>query len=334
MFDLLPEIIFEVGKLLDGPSLVACLQVAQAWHNTLYPLAWRTISHRHWIRGEFPLMYWVLLNNENGPHTKGQEQREAKVLWGLLHTRSLTFHNVKTIQTKNPFSPQRVLPVPATQFFLAIQNTPNLVHFSLAMVIQGPSDDQLSLLFKLLGKMPMLEAVEIILSARTRLVAIEQLFPLFAKLKELKIAGRWYTGTPTLGPVSDNIEPWKLQDLKIDRFDISFLPYCPALKELTLDLNGIKESNLPVNRLLRRKILEQVHGLSKLDAITLSMHSLGQVDVQKFVKHDSNTADKNEAIRWIHTPRRVTAPQWLVRKKKPESPALFTLEDIFALFCG
>ncbi|KAG0279900.1 hypothetical protein BGZ96_001774 [Linnemannia gamsii] len=334
MLDLLPEILFEIGKLLDGPTLVTCLQVALAWHNTLYPLAWRSISHRHWIRGEFPLMYWLPLSNENGPHTKVQKQREAKILWGLQHTRSLTFHNVKTIQTKNPFSPQRLLPVPATQFFLAVQNTPNLVHFSLAMVIQGPSDDQLSLLFKLLEKMPMLEAVEIILSARTHLVAIEQLFPLFAKLKELKIAGRWYTGTPTLGPVSDNIKPWKLQDLKIDRFDISFLPYCPMVKDLTLDLNGIKESNRPVNPLLRKKILDQVHGLSKLDAVTLSMHCFGQVDVQKFVKHDSNPADKSEVVRWKYTPRFITAPQWSVRKKKPDSPSLFTLEDIFALVCG
>ncbi|KAG0315942.1 hypothetical protein BGZ97_007671 [Linnemannia gamsii] len=246
MLDIPPEILFEIGKLLDGPSLVACLQVARDWHNILHPLSWRTISHRHWIRGEFPLMHWVPLDNKSGPHTKGQEQREAKILQGLLHTRSITFHN----------------------------------------------------------------------------------------LKELKIAGRWYTGASTLGTVPDKIEPWKLQILKIDRFDLSFLPYCPEVKELTLDLNGIKESKRPVDPLLRKKILEQVHGLSKLNAINLSMHCFGQVDVQKFVKDKIETAHKDDVIRWIQAPRSGTVPQWSVRKKKPVSLTLLTLEDIFALFCG
>jgi hypothetical protein len=202
------------------------------------------------------------------------------------------------------------------------------------MLNQGPSDQQLSMIFVLLEMMPKLEAVEIILPSRTRLVAIERSFPLFAKLKELKIAGRWYTGASTLGTVPDKIEPWKLQILKIDRFDLSFLPYCPEVKELTLDLNGIKESKRPVDPLLRKKILEQVHGLSKLNAINLSMHCFGQVDVQKFVKDKIETAHKDDVIRWIQAPRSGTVPQWSVRKKKPVSLTLLTLEDIFALFCG
>ncbi|KAF9147017.1 hypothetical protein BG015_011412 [Linnemannia schmuckeri] len=325
------EILFEIGKLLDGPSLVDCLQVAKDWHNTLQPLVWRTISHRHWNRGDFPLLYWIPLSRKNGPHTKAQKQREAEILWGLRHTCDLTFHNVVAIPRRNRFHQQPSLSVPASQFFLTVRRTPNLVRFALGMVSVNLSDHQLSTLFKLLNEMPKLEAVEIILPARSLPVLIETHFSFFAKLKELKLSGRWYTGVPTLGPIPDKITPWKLQELKTDRLDKSFLPYCPDLKGLTLDVNGINDPRHPVDLSLRKKFIEQLQELSKLDTINLNMYWRGQVDVQKFVKHNNNN-EKVEAIRWVHTPQRVHTPvPHRPAKKIYAGPVLFALKDIFDL---
>ncbi|KAG0315943.1 hypothetical protein BGZ97_007672 [Linnemannia gamsii] len=144
--------------------------------------------------------------------------------------------------------------------------THNLVRFALVMVVHGPEDHILSSIFKLLHKLPRLEALEINLPCRNRQVPIKHHFQLLSRLKELKIAGGWYRGVEPMGPVPDNILPWKLQHLTSDRLDMFFFPYCLNLERLSFTTSGLR-FGVPENTSFKQKVVEQLQQLVKLETI-------------------------------------------------------------------
>ncbi|KAG9072901.1 hypothetical protein KI688_000682 [Linnemannia hyalina] len=259
------EVLLTIGELLDGRSLAACLQVARDWYDALCPFVWTTISERQWTNYTFPPVSWIPLINDNGHLIASQEQRKAKIDWGLQQTRYLTFYNNNALAKKLPWYKSSRLPrqILMIQLVHVVQRTLNLVRFSLVMMYHGPDDVNLATMLELLHQKPMLEAVEIDLPYRTRLVPIKHHFQLFARLKELKIGGDWYRGVKTLGFTPDNITPWKLKHLTIDRLDMSFFRFCPSLERLTFSssINGYRD---PESLEVREVIMEQLRQLIKL----------------------------------------------------------------------
>jgi hypothetical protein len=134
------------------------------------------------------------------------------------------------------------------------------------MVVHGPEDHILSSIFKLLHKLPRLEALEINLPCRNRQVPIKHHFQLLSRLKELKIAGGWYRGVEPMGPVPDNILPWKLQHLTSDRLGMFFFPYCLNLERLSFTTSGLR-FGVPENTSFKQKVVEQLQQLVKLETI-------------------------------------------------------------------
>ncbi|KAF9545717.1 hypothetical protein EC957_010580 [Mortierella hygrophila] len=262
------EVLLAIGELLDGRSLVACLQVTQDWHDTLRHFVWTTISERQWTHYDFPPASWIPLIDYDGPLIASQEQRKAKVEWGLQQTRSLTFYNNNALANKLHWCRKSRLPrqILMIQLVHVVQRTPNLVRFSLVMMYHGPDDINLATMLELLHKMPKLEAVEIDLPYRRRLAPIKGHFRLFARLKELKIGGDWYRGVKTLGPAPDKTMPWNLKHLTIDRLDMSFFRFCPSLERLTFSsfISGYSD---PETLEVREVIVGQLRQLTKLVTI-------------------------------------------------------------------
>ncbi|KAF9147016.1 hypothetical protein BG015_011411 [Linnemannia schmuckeri] len=233
MINLPPEILLGIGELLEKQSLLACLQVSQDWYYALHLTVWTTISKQHWIHPAFPLRQWTPLPDDATPYTDAQKKRDTKILRCLQQTYSLTFHDNKSLRSTG-IHIRLPTQIAMSQLHAVVQRTSNLVRFSLVMWGRGPSDYILSLILKLLYEMPRLEAVEINLERR-RLFPIKRHFPLFAKLKEIRIEGDWYRGVKTVGPAPDKIMPWKLQHLTIDCLDMSFFRYCPNLEKLSFN---------------------------------------------------------------------------------------------------
>lgn len=291
------EILLTLGELLDGGSLVACLQVSQDWYNALSPFVWTTISKNHWIKYTFPLRHWIPIEGHSGLHDQAKEQKDAKIILGLQHTRSLTFYNNNAITRKKAYI--RILPqIPMSQLILALERMPKLVCFSLVMSTNGPYDYSLSSILWLLHDIDSLQVVEIDLPYRSRQVAIKHHFPLLAKLRELKIAGDWYRGVKTLGPLPVEYTPWKLQKFNIDRLDMSFFHYCPDLKEFTFDVTGSEEyGGAGGSSTIIPKIVGQLQGLLELNTIVLSKSWGWHKDVYTVLK------EKEDEARWILTPQ-------------------------------
>ncbi|KAG0279901.1 hypothetical protein BGZ96_001775 [Linnemannia gamsii] len=308
------EILLSLGELLDGRSLVACLRVSQHWHNALRPFVWTTISKNHWISYKFPLRHWIPLEDHPRPHDQAQEQQNAKIIYGLQHTRSLTFYNNNAITIKETHI-HILSQIPMLRLILVLERMPNLVSFSLVMSSHGPDDYSLSSILRLLHDIDSLQAVEIDLPYRSRQVAIKHHFTLFARLKELKIAGDWYRGAKTLAPEPIEYTPWKLQQFNIDRLDMSFYHYCPDLKELTFDVTGSQEyGGVGGSPTIIPKIVRQLQGLSRLNTIVLSMYWGWQKHVYTVAK------DRDDEARWVLTPQGSGV--------NLRSPAVLTLQEI------
>ncbi|KAF9134667.1 hypothetical protein BGW39_006256 [Mortierella sp. 14UC] len=222
-------------------------------------------------------------NNSKKPaSTKDKIRLDADVHWWLRHTRSLTWYNNNALLETKMF--MRLPPqMPTSQLVLVLRRTPNLVHFSLVMASHGADKQFLSSILALLRDLPHLTALEIDIPRRDWIVPIKEHLQLFAKLKELKIAGDWYGGVRTLEPMmqqrqqeqgQEQVElyaPWKLQILEIDRSDMSFFPYCPDLEYVAFNYraygygHGVTE-DCPFNQ----RILGQLQGMLRLHTVVLT----------------------------------------------------------------
>ncbi|KAF9545718.1 hypothetical protein EC957_010581 [Mortierella hygrophila] len=170
------------------------------------------------------------------------------------------------------------------QLSKALQRTVNLSHFSLVMDTHGINELTIRHIFQLLHGLPYLSNLEIDLPLQdSKETSIELYFPVFAKLKELRIAGRWYEGVETLRPAPTTVIPWVLKYLTIYRLDMSFFRFCPDLEHLTINpsINNNRDSETLE---VKEVIVEQLQGLSKLSTVVLNVRYSLDMKVGKIVK--------------------------------------------------
>ncbi|KAF9903080.1 hypothetical protein EC991_004254 [Linnemannia zychae] len=171
----------------------------------------------------------------------------------------------------------------------------------------------------ILARLRSLSELELELHQVKCIKAIEEFFPLFAKLTVLKIRGHWYSGANTLFSNSDEVIPWRLKELDIDRIDKSFLPYCPDLEHLTLAFNTSSEYEYADRSEFKATILEQLQGLSKLHTIVIRDLPF---DDELGVRHRLSKCEGDDN-RWSY----IT----LTEDEQGFRPVFVTLQELFSL---
>ncbi|KAG9072900.1 hypothetical protein KI688_000681 [Linnemannia hyalina] len=238
-------------------------------------MIWGTIGKKDWIHCAF---FLKSKNTFSDP-----AENRTRVYRYLQHVRSLTWHNNHALLRDLVFSH-----VPRQMHLVQLRNvlrrTVNLSHFSLVMDTHGIEEPAIRSIFRLLHKLPYLSNLEIDLPLQgSKVTCNEQYFPVFAKLKELRIAGHWYEGFETLRPAPTTVIPWVLKYLTIYRLDMSFFRFCPDLEHLTINpsVNNNRDSETLE---VKEVIVEQLQGLSKLSTVVLNVRYSLDVDVGKIVK--------------------------------------------------
>ncbi|KAF9906055.1 hypothetical protein EC991_001063 [Linnemannia zychae] len=138
---------------------------------------------------------------------------------------------------------------------------------------------------------------------RDWIVPIKEYLRLFAKLKELKIAGDWYGGVRTLEPTMQQWQhgqeqtqvehnmPWKLQILVIDRHDMSFFPYCPNLEHFTYTSRAYEYGHGVFGRCpCKQRISEQLQSMSRLHTVVII--SAFDIDEREFKVRAASEGDE------------------------------------------
>jgi hypothetical protein len=132
------------------------------------------------------------------------------------------------------------------------------------MARQGIDDYILSSIPHLLQDLDYLSEFEVDIPRQGLAISIRKYLPLFAKMEQLKIGGNWYSGVETLETMSIEVIPWKLQRLAIDRINMSFLPFCPQLEQLTFSHSLSRVENFQRLK-VKKGIVVQLQGLSRLN---------------------------------------------------------------------
>jgi hypothetical protein len=145
---------------------------------------------------------------------------------------------------------------------------PDLTHFSLAMTEFSPNDKYLWETLQILAKMKHLTDLELDLSQPGRPKDIKDLFPLFAKLTNLRVRGDWYDGADTLDPFPNGATPWKLKNLYIDSISKSFFPYSQNLERVTLALSLTIYDSTDLSG-FKNAIIMQLQQLPRLNTIVI-----------------------------------------------------------------
>ncbi|KAG9072899.1 hypothetical protein KI688_000680 [Linnemannia hyalina] len=323
MFELPPELVLAIGTLLDNRSLVACLRVSQDWHCAFLPLVWGTISKKSWTHYSFPLTTWTPLSS-NLPRTHPRAHSQARVHRYLQHVQSLTWHN------NNALLRDKVITCPPSQMHLrqlsiVLQRTPNLTSLSLAMATHGIEGYIISSILHLLQQLEHLVTLEVDIPRQGSVTPIEQHFPLFAKLEELKIPGDWYSGETirtletAAAVTTENTTLWKLRRLEIDRIDISFFRQCPQLEHVTLS-NPTWRCMVLEDSAVKEVIVGQLQRLLGLKSMVVYMSFGRRKHMPKIMKVEGNE------MMWTH--------EALFPGDSAVGQDVFSLRDVFGLYEG
>ncbi|KAF9086365.1 hypothetical protein BGX29_001432 [Mortierella sp. GBA35] len=205
------ELVVAFGLFLDGPSLLASLQVCQQWHHSLIPLVWRSINKSQWLHPRFPIR-----------HSTFQQDLKTLPPALLLHIRELEFGSI--------FKDELVRQAELHTVFLTrvLESTPNLASLSLSLEDDyhpHPTLIQALLQLKRLKRLSF-DAVSL-----PGAISIEELLPLVSRLDQLvlpsamliKRKGQDETGPPTTSP------PWTLKRLELSRGSLPLLEHCSDL---------------------------------------------------------------------------------------------------------
>ncbi|KAF9959123.1 hypothetical protein BGZ70_008957 [Mortierella alpina] len=213
------EIIEAFGHYLNGPSLLACIQVCQRWHQVLRPLLWTSITKTQFYHPQFPL------------HSQCTPEDIAALQKDLFQVRHIEWSCKATTNSRRWQAPRKpTMVVSMDQLHLIFTYTSNLQ--TLTLHLWG-MDTRLACLEALNPRT--LRRLEIT-AAKEECVALDRILPLLSGLKELRLSGRHSSWTPS---VSRTSQPppgtiFKLTRLHIHCLDKALLQYCPELRELEL----------------------------------------------------------------------------------------------------
>ncbi|KAF9079976.1 hypothetical protein BGX23_002878 [Mortierella sp. AD031] len=226
MLHLPNEIVFAIGQCLDASSLFNSRLVCSQWSVALGPLLWFRISKKAWHHPRFPIKHDSAIYDASLNHC-------------LSHVKFFEWHNNLSLTSKKVLTKTQPQ-IPTTRLAILLSMAPNLTVLSLRMESHGPD----SSLFEAVRGLQHLKILKIDMPERDDLVPIETMFPLFARLDELRLEGYWYQREvdPQLPLLAD--EPlWRIKRLTIDLLDMPLLRRCPDLEHLrllppTLSLKG------------------------------------------------------------------------------------------------
>ncbi|KAF9982382.1 hypothetical protein BGZ75_006232 [Mortierella antarctica] len=214
------EIIAAFGHYLNGPSLLASIQVCQRWHQVLRPLIWTSITKRQFSHPQFPLHNQCTPEDIDALHSDLFQVRHIE--WSCEV--AICYRD---LIDGRPTTPLQQLST--DKMALIFTYTPNLETLSLDL---WGMDTYFSCLEAL--NQQTLRKLEIEVSKEEAVVP-DKIHPLLSGLEELTLCGResgWKTFIPQPLPPPGTI--WKLTRLHIYCLDKALLLYCPELRQLEL----------------------------------------------------------------------------------------------------
>ncbi|KAF9912043.1 hypothetical protein EC991_000989 [Linnemannia zychae] len=195
------------------------LQVCRSWYHILLPLVWSTISECQWHHPSFPIRALVTPSKDAAllPYLTFVQH----IFWAdniLVSSNAPTTKPLKTIARQ----------MSSSRFAWLLQNSPNLVTLSLKRYYSGFDP----IFYQTIAAMPCLKRLYIHVPTHRARIHIEDMFPLFARLEELHIAGFWHnqevlTDSRFLNSLTMN--PWRLKRLECNRPDWTLALHCPDL---------------------------------------------------------------------------------------------------------
>ncbi|KAF9124043.1 hypothetical protein BGW39_008504 [Mortierella sp. 14UC] len=195
------------------------LWVCRRWYHALLPLVWSTVSVYQWHHPSFPIR--PLVTPSKDPALLPYLSLIRHIFWAdniLVSSTTPATKPLKTIARQ----------MSASRFAWLLHNSPNLATLSLRRYCSGFDP----VFYHAVAAMPNLKSLCIHAPSHKTRIPIEDMFPLFARLEELHIAGFWYnqeglTGSRFLNSIKTT--PWRLKKLKCNRPDWALALYCPDL---------------------------------------------------------------------------------------------------------
>ncbi|KAF9386164.1 hypothetical protein BGX21_000869 [Mortierella sp. AD011] len=245
-----PEVILYFGQYLQGSSLVSSLQVCRHWNQILSPYVWKSISKKQWHHPYFPIDIFEDIYSDDDMNTV---YPEIQLIQHLEWWSNLTISH----KIDESFSLAEEFPLEEfCQLFKVASNlrSISLHHYGL---------QEISIVKSLISsclELRHLEKLDLTIWEHDSYGLLpEEIFPLFQKLKELKLYGTWvYFEDQDLSSLRRSPSPRFFQQnnasmtvtsLTIHRYSTPLLRYCPNLRELNLRVPegpSIRPSLLPL----------------------------------------------------------------------------------------
>ncbi|KAF9103320.1 hypothetical protein BGX29_003498 [Mortierella sp. GBA35] len=242
--DLPAEVLIQIGILLDGRSLYVSSRVSRFWNQTFTPLIWYTISPIQWHHPTFPFK-----NNHRTP----DKYNDSPFAHCLRRTLSLGWKEVVLLQqTYRRYTWDDDMNLPIKRLGKILEMTVYLQRLEVDTLNIRPDHA----FWQAMGDLQHLRVLHLDFGLDLHDIAkfppIKTLFPLFSRLHELTLKGRWYKNEEISEAVRLQLqegkdkekekkeeeeaqETWAIQRLSIHRADVGMLRYCRNLVWLELE---------------------------------------------------------------------------------------------------
>ncbi|CAO3573010.1 unnamed protein product [Mortierella alpina] len=213
------EIVAEIGKWLDGKTLLAALQVSRTWYGVHRPILWNSLTEAHWSHPQFP--FYERMGQGNRIVNLSKHQCLLPLVRHLAY-QAVASYSISRQEEAVRLSTLRSI----------LKQTRNLR--SLALRVNWWYGQGVSYAADL-RHFPHLKSLKISAADFTYKKDNGDTLALVARLEELYLT----TGAFFKGCDESDLPPltvWEMRTLGISHEDMPMLRYCPRLRELGIKL--------------------------------------------------------------------------------------------------
>ncbi|KFH65438.1 hypothetical protein MVEG_08916 [Podila verticillata NRRL 6337] len=234
------ELILQISKYIDNPTLVTFLCVCRDWHSLLLPLCYRSISRTQWHHPTFPLRDPARLHD---PALAALLAQIHSFEW--FSNTALTDGGIEASQLrekqpegKRQFMPGRQVPTPQLMRMLGM-----MTQTLSTLIVHHRSPWLGETLTPVILQLDRLTTLHLSFEGGYEfaplLTAEKTWVPLLSRLEELELGGQ-----PRMLRMNEVVRqqilalaplPWKMKTLKVPTWQMGWAEFCPLLKWLEID---------------------------------------------------------------------------------------------------
>lgn len=288
--DIPPEILYHIGRYLNGDALIDCLTVCKLWNAVMDQLKWVYIGSSQWRSSEFPLRQTPYFMTKTLKANKSLFKQPVLRI-DELESLCLSLQHTRHFEWSNHFD---FIP-PDISAILGCTKAMKSLSLSVIdpHVLTLEDYDAINRL-KHLSRL----SLHLYVSKRRDLIPIERLFDVISRSRDLEIGGNWCSLDDNSITTRESQSDWDCETIRIPIVLLPLTHYCPLLKEVvivkgfSLDYQGAKLSCLfraesirkldiqaPLDSHQTKDLLHLLSLLKKLQSIGLFVSSLDMINI-------------------------------------------------------